>query len=106
MAGRWLSVAGGAGFWAGAAMLVMALALALHGGAAWHVALLCGTALALLLPPLLIWARFRLLSSINGEEGVELPNATVHGAAVKALYNHPATHLRSKQARYGLSDFF
>jgi len=103
---RWLSVAGGAGLSAGAALLALAVLLALRGGPAWQSCLLAAAALALALPPLLIWFRFRLLASINGDEGVELPNATVHGAAVKALYNHPATHLRSKQARYGLSDFF
>jgi hypothetical protein len=60
------------------------------------------------MPPLLIALRFQLLTNINGDEGIQLPNTElgVEGDTFKWLYNHQAAHGRSKQTNYGLSDFF
>eukprot|EP00958_Prasinococcus_capsulatus_P020485 scaffold2674_cov333-Prasinococcus_capsulatus_cf.AAC.3 len=64
--------------------------------------------LPLWMPPLLIAVRFYIFRAINGEEGVELPNANlgVENDTFKKLYNDKACDGRSKQANYGLSDFF
>eukprot|EP00658_Telonema_sp_P-2_P019388 TRINITY_DN17650_c0_g1_i5.p1 TRINITY_DN17650_c0_g1~~TRINITY_DN17650_c0_g1_i5.p1 ORF type:complete len:505 (+),score=165.69 TRINITY_DN17650_c0_g1_i5:95-1609(+) len=64
--------------------------------------------LALSLPPLFIALRFRALTEINGEEGVQLPDASldITGGKFKEVYNSPAADGRSKQSQYGLSDFF
>jgi len=73
------------------------------------VALTLGlSAIGCLLPALLISIRFRMLTEINGEEGVQLPNEAlgVTDATFKELYNNDDAKGRSKQSRYGLSDFF
>eukprot|EP00854_Cymbomonas_tetramitiformis_P003811 gene3811-4764_t len=60
------------------------------------------------LPPVLIGIRFKILTAINGEEGIELPceKLGVTGATFKTVYNSEAVDLRSRQSNYGLSDFF
>ena len=63
---------------------------------------------ACMLPAVLIGIRFKMLTEINGEEGIQLPNESlgVTDEAFKELYNHEHATGRSKQSRYGLSDFF
>jgi len=71
------------------------------------VTLVCA-GVACMLPAVLIGIRFKMLTEINGEEGIQLPNESlgVTDEAFKELYNHEHATGRSKQSRYGLSDFF
>ena len=103
----WISRAGGSGLPAGGLFGSCAAAFLWHGRVL-EAAIFLITALGFALPPLLIAMRFRLLTEINGKEGIQLP-CEIRGItdeAFKSVYNHKAAQGRSKQLQYGLSDFF
>ncbi len=56
------------------------------------------------LPPLIIAARMRIFTRLNGAEGIPVPGATVDVAQFKRVYSDPAADGRSRGA--GLSDLF
>lgn len=103
----WISRAGGSGALAGSALVVLSVALACSQKLAIAFVTFC-VSLPFWLPPFLIAVRFRLLTDINGDEGIQLPNKDlgVTDENFKWLYNHKSAQGRSQQANYGLSDFF
>jgi hypothetical protein len=107
MSTSWILRAGGSGAIAGSALAFLSFALACNGQHSLAFAIF-GTSLPFWLPPFLIAVRFRLLTDINGDEGIQLPNKDfgVTDDVFKWLYNHKSAQGRSQQANYGLSDFF
>jgi hypothetical protein len=56
------------------------------------------------LPSLIIAARMRIFTRINGTEGIPVPGATVDAVHFERVYSDPAADGRSRGA--GLSDLF
>ena len=94
------------GVYIGPALILVSATIATNHPFKASVLLLA--ALASLLPPCLIALRFRALTDINGEEGIQFPNEQlgITGKKFKDLYNDSRAVGRSKQSQYGLSDFF